>query len=630
MLSHPKTHPGLVLLQASLLAFVAGCPKTQPATPPRPATTGALAARLMFPPDQGAEQALVELERRGAATDRQAAWEAARYLFDLYDFARLTGDAPARAWLWKALALPGAPGRGAAATRQVLELLERRIAGLPSGVGGKGPAALSALIASDRAFLAEPSAFPRRVATLRALRDGPLGYAAELRLYALGAQSFRAAVLAPPETRPLVLNHCLYALYDMDAAPHLRAVGRAPDPPWNAYREGLAAILERVGAAGHRQAELASRLLERDRRFYASNLHALPLAIGAQVPRLPRIAAGRPFGGGAAVLRLADQVVIGGRGLVRPEARDFRVALSRLFFAHGQRTHLTLFGPEDLDTRHLKELLERAADTGFYTLGLGGGKASTSREGYWASTGKDPLEPRELVVSLAPSSEAARTLTNLGREELQWDRGCARHGIGLILRQGEVVAAGPEGRLEPIRPIGSLSEAAVSAVSGLHRAFPGACGLWVAAEPGVTYGELIRVAERLLGRDRPELQAFSYLGLLLDPPGLPPSGNAFPQRVQQRLKARVALASWPRRLASSEPALVSAIRPCYLDALDILPTRWARLDVVSTPEKTLVSQPRGTSPEEERLNACVSGAVEAWRRGEDTIGPLRFQVDLKP
>lgn len=654
-----RQRPPLTSLLAVVAALGAGCPKPPVNSPRRVSSTVTLAARLVLPPDEGADRALVELRRRVAAGDRAAAWEVAHYLFDLFDFARLTGDPAARAWLWKALSLPGTPGRGVEPTRRVLDRLEGLVKGLqenaerrpptsaseparasgggataagatPRGSGPARAAALLPLLTSDRAFLAEPAAFPKRVAVLRAARRGPLGYAAELRLYAVCAQAFRAAVLAPPDERPRVLNHCLYALFEVDPTPHIRPGARIPDPPWSAYQVGLAALLDRVADAGHRPAELASRLLARDRRFYAASLQALPLSVGEQVTGLPALPGGRPWAGGAAVLRLADQLVVGGRGMLRPEARDMRVALSRLFFSHGQRTHLTLFAPGDLDVRLLKELLERAADTGFYTLGLGGGRALESREGYWTVTERRPVELREMVVSLAPSSEAARTLTTLTREELLWDRDCARHGLGLILRPGEVLAAGPDGRLEPVRPTGAYAEAAVGAAVSLQRAFPGACGLWVAAEPGVSFAELFGVVERLSRRDRPELLAFRYLGLQLETPPLPASGNAFPQRVHNRLKAQVNLGGWPKRLAASGPVLEAGIRPCYLDALDTLPTRWARLEVVSTSDKTLVSQQRGTSPEEERLNSCVVGAVEAWRRGQDSLGPLRFQVNLRP
>lgn len=642
---------GSALLFTMVLSLLlGGCPRPAPTPAPRPVSTSALEARLLLPPDPAAAQALAELERRSRTGDRGARWAVAHYLLDVFDLARLTGDDGARAWLWRALALPGAPQRGPAATAQVLLRLQALAEAVdaaggeaggsggpaaPRGAAGAGPSAaqgkaLRALVGSDRAFLASSGGLRERVGALRALRGGPLGYAAELRLYALCAQAFRAAILAPPDARPRVVNHCLYALYDVDPGPHLAQGARPPDPPWTAYRRSLEALLERVGGAGHRPAEIASRLLARERRFFGESAERLPLVVGDRVPGLPVLGRGRPWQGGAAILRLPDQLVTGGASVVRPEPRHFRVALSRLFFAHGQRTHLTLFAPADLPASALTVLLERAADTGFYTLGLGGGRPLKTRVGYWRLTEQAPMALRELPVSLAPSSEAARTLTTLTREQLGWDRECGRHGLGLIVAPGEVTAAGPDGRLSPVPADGSLATAAVTAASALHRAFPGACALWIAADPALRYGDLLAVAERLDRRDTEALRAFRYLGLLVTAPPIPASGNSFPQRVALREKARVDLARLPRRLAEGAEALKAALRPCYLDALDALPTRWARLEVTSTPEKTLVSQLRGTSPEEEKLNACVAGAVDAWRRGRAVASPLRFQVHLKP
>jgi hypothetical protein len=540
---------------------------------------------------------------------------------------------------------------------------------------------LRALLRSDLAFHARRRSLEQRVKELRALKRGPLRYAALLRLYAPCAQAFRAAVLAPPPARPRILNHCLVPLYPIDASPHLRPRDPLPHPPWPVFRRGMRALLEAASGAGPRAAEIVSRLRARDRRFFASQAHRLPLALHGQSDALVRLRGGRPWTVGPAVLRLEDQLITGGKTVSRPQKRHFRVAMSRLFFAHGKRTHLTLFASRTLASRQLVALLERAADVGFYTLGLGGVQRLSTRRGYWQLTERPPVQPRELVISLAPSSEAAQILKDLPVDRLRWDKTCAGQDLGLVIRAdgpgaGAVVPAGRDGRLPPVEAkagavtgtgagtgagtrsgsgigtgaglgtgtgtgtrsgIGSgtvtgaaagLAAAAARAAAALKAAFPGQCGLWVSPGPKVTFAQLVAVVRRLSGAG-----TFGYLGYRIHPPKPPAKGDAFARRVKQRRAARIKLRRLPRRLRArrdARAALTRAVRPCYLAALDSLPTRWALLSIQSTPEKTLVNQQRGTAPEEVSLNECVADAVQRWRKAQGIQGLLRFQLRLQP
>lgn len=662
---HRLLSPTIAFLLSLALS---GCPRPQPRPRPRPLSIESLRARLRLPPSDETRQALDELRRRAAQGHRRAGWEAAHYLLDVYDLARLTGDDAARRWLWRALELPGAPRRGAKATRQVLARLTRlaralpadaagaadpprrtrpratdpraqpprRAAAAPRGRGAPGPArtaagiasraaALRALLRSDRAFLTQRRSVAERVAELRRLKKGPLRYAALLRLYALCGQAFRAAVLASPEARPRILNHCLVPLYDIDASPHFRKKDPPPHPPWSVYRRGMRALLTAAAGAGPRPAEIVSRLRARDRRFFAKQAHRLPLALHGQSEALVRLRAGRPWRGGPAVLRLQDQLISGGKTVERPQERHFRVEMSRLFFAHGKRTHFTLFAPRTLPARKLVALLERAADVGFYTLGLGGVRRLSARRGYWKLTERPPVEPRELSVSLAPSSEAARVLEGLSAQTLRWDARCAGQGLGLVLRPDAVVPAGKDGRLDPVRAEAGLASAALTAASSLKAAFPGECALWLSPGPEVPYVQIVAVARRLAAKG-----VFEYLGYRIHPPKAPAGGGSFKRRVEQRQAARVTVRRLPRRLRNERESLAQAVRPCYLQALDELPSRWARLSVRSTPEKTLVTQQRGTSPEEVSLNECVAEKVTRWRKNRGLQGLLRLQLRLKP
>ena len=128
----------------------------------------------------------------------------------------------------------------------------------------------------------------------------------------------------------------------------------------------------------------------------------------------------------------------------------------------------------------------------------------------------------------------------------------------------------------------------------------------------------------------PGAKAFRYLGYQLAPFKPPAGGGAFAGRVQVRLTAKVTLQRWPRRAGGDRAALLRQIRPCYLAALDQTPTRWAVLVGQSADDQTLVSQRRGTTPEEVSFTSCVARRVQAWRRAGAIGGPLQFQVTLKP
>ena len=634
----------LVTLAIGLTA----CPHPRPRPRPRPVATPVLAGRLQLPPDGSARQAFVTLQRRAHRGDGGAAWAVAHYLLDVYDYARLTGAREARRWLWAALGLPGRAQRGPQATARVIAALlqqarppaaSTRSAAAPASPSPRpaprgGAAArwraLRALLTSDRDFQARRVALPARVKALRRLKRGPLRYAALLRLYSPCAQAFRAAVLAPPAARPRILNYCLVSLYEIDPTPHLRTHGAPPNPPWTAYRRGLRALLDAMEGAGARPAVTVARLRAQDRRFFTEQSHRLPLVVSGLGARLVPLSGGRRWSGGAAILRLEDQFITGGKVVVRPQKRHFRVALSRLFFANGRRTHLTVFAPGLLATGQLTALLERAADVGFYTVGLGGARRLARRVGYWRLTEQPPQELREVVISLAPSSEAARTLKNLPVKTLRWDARCARHGLGLVLRREAVVPTGPDGQLEPIAAAEDLGAAAVQAAAALQGAFPGACGLWLAPQRDVTFAQLIAVVTALRQASRPDVRAFRYLGLRLAVPKPAAGGGIFARRVQARRAATVKVLGLARRYRAHRAALAQAVRPCYLDALDENPGRWARLSVQSTPDKTLVNQVRGTSPEEVSLNECVAAAVSEWRKAQGLLGLVQLQLRLKP
>lgn len=635
--------------QLSMISLVCllstGCPQTTPKPngKPRGPDVATLERSLELPPPACVGRALRQLEQLAAKGNRRARWLRLRYLFDLYDFARLTGESAARRLVLGALGGTGRERPGARATRLVID---RLVAGFGAvgaplaptqrlgSVAGRGEhralaRRLVGLLRSDRAFVDDPKILPRRLKLLKSEARGPASAAARLRLYALCAQAFRVAARAAPHLRPTVLNHCLYPLYDFDPTPHLQRVGAPPHPPWTAYQRRLQQLLDAVAGAGPRMAALAGLRTELDQRFLRKNGARLPVQLHDQTRDLPTLTAGQPYRGASALVLRADQLLAGGRTVLRPRRRHFRVALTEAYFAGNRHTQLTLFASTSLLMGRLAPVLERAAATGFYRVGFGGVVSAPSRVGYWGlAQGPPPVRLREVVVSLAPISAAAATLKSLDPAKVGWDRTCARDGLGVLLAARQATPYGPDGRLGPLLSPRTTAEALHLALRRLRDAFPTACAVRISADPNLGYGDFL-AAIATLRAAKGAAAAWRWVGYGL-PPGKPTANATFASRVAVRLAAKVRLQRWPRRVKASSGDLERRIRPCYLKALDTAPARWGRLEVHSAPGKTLVSQVRGTSPEELSLNSCIARAVDAWRKHHSVDGPLRFGVQLKP
>jgi len=629
----------------SLLTLLAtGCPQTTPKPngKPRGPDVAALVNALELPPPAGVQRALLQLKQLSEKGDLRAGWARLRYLFDLYDFARLTGEVRARTVLLIALGGTGREKPGVHTTRLVIDRLAAAFAAYGAssvttsrGALRKAPEhralakGLHALLQSDRAFVDDPKTLSRRLKLLKAARRSPVSAAAQLRLYVLCAQAFRVAARVAPERRAYVLNHCLFPLYDFDPTPHFRRVGAPPQPPWTAYQKQLHRLLDGVASAGPRMATLAGLLTELDQRFFRRNGARLPVLLHDHVRDLPRLTAGRPYRGASALVVRSDQLVIGGRAVLRPRRRHFRVALTEAYFAGNRHTQVTIFAPSDLPMGRLAPVLERAAATGFYRVGFGGVVSAPSREGYWQlARGGTPVRLREVVLSLAPISAAAATLKSLDPAQVGWNRTCARDGLGVLLDTRSATPHGPDGRLAPLVSPRSTGEALRLALSRLRDAFPTACAVRISAAATLGYADFLGAVAGLRAAPGAATR-WRWIGYGL-PPGKPPVNPTFASRVAVRLSAKVLLQRWPRRVRGDANDLKRRMRPCYLRALDTESARWGRFEVHSAPDKTLVSQLRGTAPEELSLNGCIARAVDAWRKQHSVDGPLRFRVQLKP
>jgi hypothetical protein len=606
-----------------VVVLLAACPTRTP--PPRraaPATLEDLERRLVLPLDPSVPAALAELERRRAAGDVAAGLAATRFLVDLYDWARLTGQAPARELLWQALALPAPARRGLKATAAALEALLARLT-----APGTPPSAFAALLRSERAFLDDRGRLAEHVRELKAALAGPAAPGAAFRLYALCAQAFRTAVLAAPGRRSAVLAHCLLPLTPVDPAPHLKVDTDLPAPPWTRYQAGLAALLERAGRQGLRPAALAAVLAAENRRFLAEERARLPLLLPDR-PLAP-LPEGRPYAGSAALILGPDRLEAAGEVIEKHTPRDVIVQVSRVFFAADRGTHLTVLGETATPMGALRPVIERAATTGFFTLGLGGTARLDRREGWYRTAAEPPLAIREIPLSLAPLAPAPAALKGISTETLRWDAACDARRLVVHVGDRTATPAGPDGDLPPL-PAATTSEALLLALERLHQAFPEACAVSLTFDDALSYGEALAALRHLSVARTPATEAFRFLGLRTGFVAAPPAGNAFLARAEARLGARVTLPRWPRARAASAPALVRRLRTCYLPALDGAPARWALYDVRLGEGKPLVSLIRGTQPEELSLTECLSGAVDTWRQVGGVTGAMRFQVELRP
>jgi len=409
-----------------------------------------------------------------------------------------------------------------------------------------------------------------------------------------------------------------------------------PHPPWIVYQQGLQGLLEAVATANRRAGALASLLEERDRRFYERRRYRLPILVHRQVRDLPSLTGGQAYRWHSALMVRPDQLLHGGRSVLKPQARHFRVALSEAFFAGNKQTHVTLFATSGLPMAKLKPVLERAAATGFYSVGFGGAVTASSQVGFWRlARGPTPIRLREVPLSLAPISAAAAALKKIPVRQLRWSSACDRYRLGVLLGQGQATPYGPDGRLPAVLSTRSTGDALLRALGQLRDAFPDACAIRIAVEDKLSYAELLAALSVLHTKLKAPIHprstaAWRYAGYDLGPPKPPATGATFASRMQVRIAAKITLPRFPRRLRAHREDLARRIRPCYLRALDVTPARWAKLEVQSTPGKTLVNQARGTSPEELSLNGCVANVVSRWRKALSLPGPLKLTVQLKP
>jgi hypothetical protein len=515
----------------TLCATAAACGPTRPA-PNHPAPSHS----LPLPPDAG-----------GPPPGLAAAGPVERALYhaDLFDAARLLGDAPARALLGAELGLDGPP-RGEAATRQVLDTLssEAARAGLPG---------LAAALGDDLAELdgGDPLAIAAHRRALAAAPGEGAAAHALLSLYASCVRPLVDAANAPPWRRAAIADRCLYPLYDVDPTPWFGgdAELRPPDPPWSRFLDGLGRLLAELRARAPRFGRLAD-LLSADLQRFAEQIDRDGLAppdLARLAPRLPAGAGALPPYDREAWVIVEDNMAVVGRAKFTTrdhllvEKVERVLAMQRLTAAAHARVALFVPAEGSADVvDSLGELARRGGADSIELVLAAPLRLAPTPDGPWGPTPPDrrfvvlPLGLRAAAGRDAPRalSEKAGSLTLL----------VAPEGTTVLAKEG-AFALGDNRALGP-----RLAE--------LKRAFPDEAQVALAIDPTAGYRDVVAAA--LAAR-----AAFGRVALV-DVPHAPVRDELL-ARFRRRAAARLDV-----RGAGNGPLQRRAIalRGCYLDALD--------------------------------------------------------------
>ncbi len=467
----------------------------------------------------------------------------AQHLVDLFDAARLSGDASARAELWASLGRPAGAERGEAATRFALEKLAEE-------AERAGAAGLGQLLDDDLAELDGGDA--RAIAERRrrlGREDGLAAGHALLALYASCARPLADAAGTVPWKRAAIADRCLYPLYEADPEPYFRADAslRPPDPPWSRFLDGLARLLAEARARAPRLAPVIDRI-DGERRKLAEAIDLEGLA-PPDVERLaPRLPAGDPslppYDRTPWVIVDDDMAVVGRarfttRDHLLVERIDRVLTVQRLTGARGR---VALFVPAGGSADAVDSLGELAKRGGAEAVELVLTAPLVLRApagDVWAGR---PPDRRFVVLPLQLRASSGRDLPReVGEHAASVTLLVAPDGVTAMARDG-TLALGPTATLRE-----RLAE--------LKRAFPDEVQVALAIDPTASYAEVVAAA-------RAARATFREVALL--PVPRPSHEDAFAARVRRRAAARVVARSPDERLA----ARVAVLRGCYLDALD--------------------------------------------------------------
>jgi hypothetical protein len=594
----------------ALASIAAGCPAPGTRRPEPELELRRHGRALSLPPTEATLVALEALRRTEGAAACAAQETRLHYLLDLFDFARLaprTGEAtPGHAELWRALALPGLPGRGPLATRMVLERIGRARATTRSACGGR-----STLVAASDQLL-ELDGRPRR--TLDAMRAvaraykriaagaGPLAANAELRLLDWCSKAIRLAAGGDPAAQPARINQCLLTLWDADPTPYFdpRPALRPTDPPWTLLADRLGTRRARLAGepAAARLRPLVRALAEDDQRFRELAAPILPTPLDLSKLPLPRSTAGAPWDRTPLVLLSERGALVGGRAILA-EAEDAALESAIAVRLHNDRRgRVCLAAAASASVARVLEVARAARRAGASILELAVVREVARRAppGDVQATlfGSRPvLRLEALPVSLALYS--AVSAGGRGRDQplgITFDRDSAPSELALILGRTEVTAVSRDGVLAP-RPRAELD----ALLATLRRAYPEDRSLLLGLEASLSHGELLRVLEVTLRAPH------GFAAAAIAASGMVPRGEGDLGATLRTLEAlRIAIEP-----AALRATLAPRLRRCYLDAR--LEARKAEGELVLRASEKGARTIGGSLRSARKLRGCVEASL---------------------
>ena len=559
--------------------FLVACsgPAARP-TPTGPAPVPAeVKAALKIPPVEGSAAALERLRQDGGKGHCESAWLRIQYLVDLMDAARVQASGSeeqaseskltsAHALLWKALSLPGDPGRGRLATRQAMDAMNREVKAATrdcADLKGDNLADAAALLAADGAPRQQvKDALDAAVAYKKIARSGsPLAPNARLRLVDWCLAAFRLATGGIAALQHGRINQCLLPLFDADPSAYFdpNPSKRPPDAPWPVIREALQKELAPLAktrlAAIHKAQSAAAKAL------FSSGAAILPTPLDLSRFAAPVSAEGAPWDRTPLVLATAQGFYVGGRAVLADDSEALQKAIAARLTGD-RRARITLVTTPATPAAVVSYVGRAARLAGARTLGLGVmtrvALKAPPGDVQSAVFGKRPVfRLHEIPLSLRLlSARASRPLARDRPRGMDYDPDAARNSLALSMGRGTFTLYSKHGTLPPVR-----YKELLASMRELHKAYPDDSSLVLVPGSGATYEELVAVA----GMARRDQGQPLFPGLALAPRG-------YAQASEGDLAPLLRLLS--SASVTVKPPLTRAfplvLRRCYLDTLRAL------------------------------------------------------------
>ena len=464
---------------------------------------------------------------------------------------------------WKALSLPGDPGRGRLATRQAMDAMKKAIDRATrdcADLKGENLADAAALLAADRAPRQQvKDALGAAVAYKKIARSGsPLSPNARLRLVDWCLSAFRLASGGIAALQHGRINQCLLPLFDADPSAYFSQDPslRPPDAPWPVIRKALDRALAPLArtrlAAIHKQQQAASKAL------FAKVAAYLPTPLDLSRIAAPLSKEGAPWDRTPVVIATAQGFYVGGRAVLADDQEGLRKAMAARL-SGDRRARITLVTAPGTPAAVVSYVGREARLAGARTLALGVmtqiAKKAPSSDVQSAVFGERPVfRLHEIPVSLRLlSARASRPLARDRPRGMDYDPDAARNGLTLVLGRGTFTLYSKHGALAPVRFKGLLAS-----LRSLHSAYPDDSSLVLVPGAGATYEELVTVAG-MIRRDKGQPL---FPGVALAPRGHAQSAEGDLEPLLRLLSSASVTVTPP--LTRAFPLV---LRRCFLDTL---------------------------------------------------------------